>query len=341
MLVIINLLILCIVLFVYIHLYNHIKTSNYLEIYEIENPSKDKLEDLISIKQPLVINNVILNTITKDYLQTNYPTFQLSLYNKDKDIFVKIKLEEFFKVTTSNNHANIITYNNYEFLEETTLEKDLGTNDLFFRPYNMFSKKYDLLMGSINSATQLKYSINSRNMLYVSQGKIEVTLCPPKDYKHLHVKKNYDTLEFYSEINIHDVEPKYYDDYNKVKFLRIQLVPNQVLLIPPYWFYSIRFIELDTLVCNYTYKTYAGTVATLPELFIQLLQQDNTKLNIAKHFISSPNNSRIMVSNTQIYNDVKDNKCANIEEIVVNNNNNNNNEQPESIRDVNNTINTI
>ena len=57
MLLIINLLILCIVLFVYIHIYTHIKTSNYLEIYEIENPSKDKFEDLVSMKQPLVINN--------------------------------------------------------------------------------------------------------------------------------------------------------------------------------------------------------------------------------------------------------------------------------------------
>jgi len=319
MLVIINLLILCIVLFVYIHLYNHIKTSNYLEIYEIENPSKDKLEDLITIKQPLVINNVILNTITKEYLQTNYPTFQICIYNKEKDIFVKIKLEEFFKVIASNNDANIITYNNYEFLEETTLEKDLGINDLFFRPYNMFSKKYDLLMGSINSATQLKYSIDSRNILYVSQGKIEVTLCPPKDYKHLHVKKNYETLEFCSEINIYDVESKYYDDYNKVKFLRIQLVPNQALLIPPYWFYSIRFIELHTLVCNYTYKTYAGTMATLPELFIQLLQQDNIKLNIANHFISSQNSTHIMVKESHINNKIQDTSNVSIEQTILNN----------------------
>lgn len=318
MLVIINLLILCIVLFVYIHIYHHIKTSNYLEIYEIENPSKDKLEDLITIKQPLVINNVILNTITKEYLQTNYPTFQICIYNKEKDIFVKIKLEEFFKVIAYNNDANIITYNNYEFLEETTLEKDLGINDLFFRPYNMFSKKYDLLMGSINSATQLKYSIDSRNILYVSQGKIEVTLCPPKDYKHLHVKKNYETLEFCSEINIYDVEPKYYDDYNKVKFLRIQLVPNQALLIPPYWFYSIRFIELHTLVCNYTYKTYAGTIATIPELFIQLLQQDNIKLNIANHFISSQNNTHIMVKESHINNKIQDTSNVSIEQTILN-----------------------
>ncbi len=142
-------------------------------------------------------------------------------------------------------------------------------------------------MGSVNSVTQLKYSINSRNILYVSYGKIEVTLCPPKDYKYLHVKKNYETLEFCSEINIYNVEPKYYDDYNKVKLLRIQLVPNQVLLIPPYWFYSIKILEANSLIFYNTYRTYAGSLAIMPELFIQLLQQDNLKLNIAKHFTNT------------------------------------------------------
>jgi len=287
MLIIINLLILCIVLFAYIHIYHHIKTSNYLEIYEIENPSKDKLEDLTAMRQPLVINNITLNNMTLDYLKSNYPTFELSLYNKVSDLFVKIKLEEFYKLIVSKDSYNILTYNNYDFLEETTIDKHLEVNDLFLRPYNMLSKKYDILMGSINSVTQLKYSINSRNILYVSYGKIEVTLCPPKDYKHLHVKKNHETLEFYSQINIYDVEQKYYNDYNKVKFLRIVLVPNQVLLIPPYWFYSIKILELNTLVFYNTYRTYAGTVAIIPDLFMQLLQQDNLKLNITKHFANS------------------------------------------------------
>jgi len=279
------------VLFIYIHIHHHIKTSNYLEIYEIENPSKEKLEDLTAMKQPLVINNMSFNTITLDYLQTNYPTFEVSMYNKATDLFIKLKLEAFCKLMQSNDKSNdksnIITYNNYEFLEETTLEKQLETADLFIRPYNMFSKKYDIIMGSVNSVTQLKYSINSRNILYVSYGKIEVTLCPPKDYKYLHVKKNYETLEFCSEINIYNVEPKYYDDYNKVKLLRIQLVPNQVLLIPPYWFYSIKILETNSLIFYNTYRTYAGSLAIMPELFIQLLQQDNLKLNIAKHFTNT------------------------------------------------------
>ena len=307
MLIIINILILCVVLFTYIHIYNHIKTSNYLEIYEIENPSKDKLEDLIAIKQPVVLNNMNLSNITIDYLKTNYPTFELSLYSKENDLFIKIKLEEFIKLITSNKDNAIITYNNSEFLEETTIEKQLATSDLFLRPYNMFSKKYDLFLGKINSVSRLKYSINSRNIIYVTQGKIELTLCPPKEYKYLHVKKNYETLEFYSEINIYNVEPKYYDDYNKVKFLRIILEPNQVLLIPPYWFYSIKLLEENCVVFCNTYTTYMGCLATVPDLIMQTLQQDNLKLNNVKQFT---NNQAIM----------RENACATNQEIEPSNN---------------------
>jgi hypothetical protein len=320
MLIIIHLLILCIVLFAYIHIYHHIKTSNYLEIYEIENPSKDKLEDLTAMRQPLVVNNITLNNITLDYLKSNYPTFELSLYNKVSDLFIKIKLEEFYKLIVSKDSYNLLTYNNYEFLEETTIDKHLEVNDLFLRPYNILSKKYDILMGSVNSVTQLKYSINSRNILYVSHGKIEVTLCPPKDYKHLHVKKNHETLEFYSQINIYDVEQKYYNDYNKVKFLRIVLVPNQVLLIPPYWFYSIKILELNTLVFYNTYRTYAGTVAIIPDLFMQLLQQDNLKLNITKHFANSSIVKEYEPKELKENNEVKELKDNNEENELKDNN---------------------
>ena len=92
----INLLIFCVVLFLYVHVYNHIKTSSYLEVYEIENLSKDKFEDLNNFKQPLLLNNyTLLNNINMDYLISNYPTFDINLYNKQNDSVLKIKMDEF------------------------------------------------------------------------------------------------------------------------------------------------------------------------------------------------------------------------------------------------------
>ena len=73
MLIIINLLILCIVLFLYIHIYNHNKTSNYLELYELECLSKEKLEDVINFKQPMLLNNYnLVKNINMTYLLSEY-----------------------------------------------------------------------------------------------------------------------------------------------------------------------------------------------------------------------------------------------------------------------------
>ena len=301
---VINFMIFCIVLFIYIHVYNHIKTSNYLEVYEIENLSKDKFEDIINFKQPLLLNNTsLINNIDINYLISNYPTFDLNLYNKQNGVFLKTKMEDFDAIINSDTSNNYITYNNKEFLEETTIEKLLSSSDTFFRPYNVCNKNYDIIMGRKNNTTQLKYSINSRNILYLSSGKIEVTMCPPKYYKNLHVQKNYELLDFYSAIDINNVQSNYKNDYHKVKFLRVLLNTTQVLIIPPYWFYSIKFLEENTIVFLNSYRTYTSSIAIVPDLFIQLLQENNLKLNIIKELYTESNETiNININETEILN---------------------------------------
>ena len=280
MLIIINLLILCVVLFLYIHIYNHNKTSNYLELYEMENLSKEKLEDIINYKQPLLLNSInLVENINVNYLLSEYSTFNINIYNNNSDNLCKINLQDYYDVASSTNY---LSYNNEEFLQETSIVKILCKNDIFFRPPNMCAKKYDVIMGVQNNNTRLKYSISSRNILYLSSGQVEVTLCPPKYYKNLHVKKNYETLEFYSQINIYNVDNIYKNDYNKIKFLRVILSVGQVLVIPPYWFYSIKFLEKHTLVFLNSYTTYVNCVSLIPHLTMQLLQLGNVKLNVKK-----------------------------------------------------------
>ena len=44
----------CLVLFIYLHVYFHLKTGEELEVYEIDQPSKDKLEEICDIRQPII-----------------------------------------------------------------------------------------------------------------------------------------------------------------------------------------------------------------------------------------------------------------------------------------------
>ena len=52
-----------ILLFLYLHIQYHLKTSNDLEIYTIEQPSKEKLEEICDLRQPVIIDYNIENVI--------------------------------------------------------------------------------------------------------------------------------------------------------------------------------------------------------------------------------------------------------------------------------------
>ena len=63
-------LIFCIVLFLYIHVFFHVKTSNDLEIYDIELPNKEKFEEICNLKQHT--NNILHNQLITDYEKINH-----------------------------------------------------------------------------------------------------------------------------------------------------------------------------------------------------------------------------------------------------------------------------
>ena len=60
----------CIVLFLYLHIQFHLKTSNDLEIYTIEEPSKEKLEEICDLRQPVIIDYKVDNIIENCNLST-------------------------------------------------------------------------------------------------------------------------------------------------------------------------------------------------------------------------------------------------------------------------------
>ena len=56
-------------------------------------------------------NYTLINNIDANYLISNYPTFDLNLYNTQNDLFLKIKLDEFNAMV--NNDSSNISKKNY------------------------------------------------------------------------------------------------------------------------------------------------------------------------------------------------------------------------------------
>lgn len=279
----INFLIFFVVLFLYIHIYNNIKTSNYLELYETDHLSREKLDEYCNLKQPLLLNTENILNFDINYLQNNYTGFDIKVFNKEtNDILLPVKLGVAIELFEKDTSSNYISEYNMDFLNESSVEKEFSSNDMILRPSNVSNIQYDIILGSINSYTLFKYSLSCRNFFSVLSGSIEVTMTPPKNAKYLYVNKNYEDLIFHSLIDIHNVKDIYKNDFDKIKLLRITLSKDKLLFIPPYWFYSIKILEKNTLVVNFNYRTFMNSLAILPELCIQLLQKNNIKTNITK-----------------------------------------------------------
>jgi len=283
-------LIFCITLFIYIHIHHHKKTSNDLEIFDIDVPSKERLEELCELRQPLTMkyNNEELREIFNNKsINTTYGAFDINIRNNelnDKDEkYIMLAFSTADMLFNKDNNQNYNSENNHGFLTETTLIKQMQNNDLFLRPYMVSSCKYDLLMGTKLTRTPLRYDICNRHYLYVSEGKIKIKLTPPCNTKYLYRENDYEMLEFRSKINVWNPQEEYLKNFNKVKFLEFEVNEGTMVYIPPYWWYSIEYSsETTNIVLSFKYTTYMNTVAITPELLIHYLQTMNVQFKTEK-----------------------------------------------------------
>ena len=266
----------------------HLNTSNDLEIYTIENVSKDRLEEICNLKQPVLFdysNDNLLETVNIGKMEELYGAFDVNFRNITKkddesEIYLPILLSEVVKLFQNKLNNKIIIENNNEFLKETGLMKIFRYNDSFLRPPMVSICKYDFMSGSEESYTPLRYNINYRNFYLVTSGKVKLKLIPPSNGKYLQKENDYDIFEFGSPVDPWDVQEIYKPEFDKVKVLDLDLTKGQIINIPPYWWYSIKYEKVSS-ICVFKYRTYMSTISILPNLLMGLLQQQNIKREIA------------------------------------------------------------
>ena len=174
----------CLVLFLYLHIQYHLKTSEDLEVYTIERPSKETLEEICNIRQPVVFefnNERLLESCNLATLDDNYGAFDIQLRdvtNKDDnaELYLPFLLKEAINIFREDKNEKYISEKNQDFLNETGAVKNFNYNDAFLRPPLVSKCIYDFMTGSIGSKTPLRYNLNYRNFYYVTSGKINIKL---------------------------------------------------------------------------------------------------------------------------------------------------------------------
>ena len=289
-------LIFCVILFFYLHIYFHMKTSNDLEVYEIDQPSKDKLEEVCDLRQPVLFdypNERLMESCTLSAIRAAYGAFDVRLRNvKDTadeadttEPYVPLTLHAAAESFRSDKESRYVSENNGDFLEETGLVKTFKYNDAFLRPPMVSKCMYDVMCASPGTTTPLRYDLNYRNYYLVTQGSVKMRLIAPHASKYLYPVSDYDNFEFRSPVNPWHVQAEYRADFDKIKTMDVELHAGQIIYIPAYWWCSIQFPGIQSAasaasaatICCFKYRTYMNTISVLDKLCMWLLQQQNVK----------------------------------------------------------------
>ena len=317
--IIIGFFIFCLVLFVYLHIQFHMKTSQDLEMYEIEQASKEKLEEICDIRQPVLFdfdNQKILETSNKDYINNNYYAFEIKIRNTkdtdpDTELFMPLPLHAAIKLFNEDKTSSYYSENNGDFLEETGVIKSMKYNDEFLRPYMVSNCNYDIMMGSNGTCTPFRYEVNYRNYFVLTQGSAQIKLAPPHSVKYLYPNYDYENFEFNSPVNPWAPQAKYIADFDKIKCLEFTLNPGKTLFLPANWWYSIKFNTSNTSISCFRYRTYMNNIAILPYITLHALQIQNVKRNTVKKVSINELNNEV------IYPDYTNSSDTNINKSVA------------------------
>jgi hypothetical protein len=290
----IHIFIFLIIAFLYIHVSNQYKRSEDLEIYEMDYINNNHLQEVCDIKQPVLFEyksfneEFFANIECEKLLEKG--SFDIKVkenddYWKDTDTvdYIVLPFQSSQSLMTTDTHAKYFTENNESFIEDSGLFSMFQTNNAFLKPSFTNITKYDIQTGSQNCVTPLRYHTDYRRFLCVGSGKISVKMTPWRSTKYLYPNEDYDNYEFFSPINVWKPQKKYFNEMDKVKFLEFDVNAGNVLYIPPYWWYSIKYSDQsENIVAGFTYISVMNCLANLPNWVKYYAQQSNIKKRITK-----------------------------------------------------------
>lgn len=300
---ILTILIFIIVMFLYVHIIEHYRKSQDLEIYEMDYVNNQQFQEVCDIKQPVLFefkqfepelfDELNLETIsgqTKDDIKIIDAN---DYWKSDIDTidYIALPFQSGHKLIESDSNSHFFTENNETFMEENGFAKKIQVVDSYFKPYGTVQTYCDLIFGSKRAYTPLRYHTDYRKLICVSSGKIQIKMTPWRSEQYLHPVKDYEKYEFRSPVNVWNTQKQYLHEMDKIKFLEFDVSAGYVFCVPAYWWYSIKYSdEADTCAFVCTYNTVVNCIANSPDIIMYLLQQQNITKKMARIMATRPDN---------------------------------------------------
>ena len=289
------------VLFLYVHVTSQYKRGEELEIYEADFTNNKALQEVCDLKQPFLFEYRLIypeffdkvndETIADLGAAHDLKVKEIDDYwttNSNTIDYVVLPFSSLQILVSTDTKSRYFTENNDDFIEEANLHGLYSKNDEFIKPYMTIQTKYDVMMGSKGVVTPMRYHTDYRRFICVNSGKLRVKMTPYKSSKYLHPVKDYVNYEFWSPVNAWQPQDKYMNDMEKARFIEFDVLAGNVLYVPPYWWYSIKFGEADTLVSGFTYISAMNAVANTVDWVQYFLRQNEMKSAKTTDIVQSP-----------------------------------------------------
>lgn len=256
------------VLFLYIHIYYHLKTNNDIDVIDADYCSFDYLQEICDYRQP-VLFTLQFKTLPSDMTEL-FGLYNIQIQkekNKQLSVTTNISLSEYNK----EHKKEIVSCKNYDFLTETALIQKLQLLDHYIRPKTTVKSMYDLYFAHPNTYSKLEYNLSYRTYLRIEKGKGKIVLIPPMYKKYLYPEDDIRSFSFTSPINPWNVQKEYTHGFSRVKSIEKEICKGDVVFIPAYWYFSIHFTE-DTMITKYNYWTSMNILSVIPTLILSSFQ---------------------------------------------------------------------
>lgn len=263
-----------IVLLLYIHFLHQYKVSEDLEIYQIDYKTNANLQETCELKQPIIFSRGKTLAIPDLHRFTQLLQLKDTRDYRDDNLMVdsiEMPCNHMFKLLNMDKEGHFFSENNETFIEECGLRKKIAEIDSELMPKHCIQTKYDLFLGSINTCTPLRYHVNTRKYIYVTQKSIKMRMISWKYSKYLQERQDYLNFEFKSDVNVWEES----EVMNHVQFIEFDVPCEHIIYIPSFWWYSIQYVELNTVAVEYNYTSLSNKVAFLDRWMKHFLQRQN------------------------------------------------------------------
>lgn len=282
-----SIIIFIIILTIYMHVMEEHKISEDLEIYEMDFKDNKQLQEVCNLKQPVIFK--LEDTETKFFREfdiigeTKTPVTVKDKVDIDNANTIKLPYNSAQTLMKTDTSSRFYSERNFKITDETGY--DFTKLDTHLKPHLTMYSKRELLFGSKGAHTVMRYHTEHRKFLVVRKGRVHIKMTPWRSNRLLHVTKDYVNYDFRSKVDVWEPQSKYASDIEQLKFLEFDVDAGYVLNIPPFWFYSIKYSDVDrSELYELTYNTPINTLSNLHLWGLYYIQHQNLKRIFLKPF---------------------------------------------------------